>query len=128
MIATPALISNDYLVLAALAIVVVTVLILPKRQNSPPGPPGWPIIGNIFDLPTKESWKVYLDWSKHYGTHTAPVIFSALQKCHALTDSDVLSMRVPGARFFILNSVEAIQELLIKRSSLYSDRYVSPLE
>ncbi|KAF9021651.1 hypothetical protein BDZ89DRAFT_1163664, partial [Hymenopellis radicata] len=96
-------VSNDYIVLAALATVVLTVLVFPKRRHSHPGPPGWPIIGNIFELPTKESWKAYLNWSKQY-------------------DSDVLSMRVPGARLFVLNSAEAIQGLLIKRSSIYSDR------
>ncbi len=39
-----------------------------------------------------------------------------------ISDSDVLSLRVPGAKLFILNSAESIQGLLTKRSNIYSDR------
>ena len=49
---------------------VLTYLLLrPRRRQSPPGPPGWPVIGNMLDLPKKESWKVYLDWGKQYSSY-----------------------------------------------------------
>ncbi|KAJ6533014.1 cytochrome P450 [Mycena capillaripes] len=56
----------------------------------------------------KESWQVYLDWSKRYN-------------------SDILTMKVPGAQFFILNSAEVIQDLLVKRSNIYSNRPYSTM-
>lgn len=95
--------NPHYVAIAVVTIVLSALLLSPKHERTPPGPRGWPLIGNIFDLPTKESWKVYLDWSRKYN-------------------SDVLSLRVPGAKLFILNSAESIQGLLTKRSNIYSDR------
>ncbi|KAJ7230296.1 cytochrome P450 [Mycena pura] len=79
-----------------------------KKRSTPPGPAGLPLIGNMLDLPRRESWQVYLDWSERY-------------------DSDILTMKVPGAQFFILNSANVIQDLLVKRSNIYSNRYVDAL-
>jgi len=33
----------------------------------PPGPPPWPIIGNLLDVPKKAPWIGYADMSKKYG-------------------------------------------------------------
>jgi hypothetical protein len=33
----------------------------------PPGPPGWPIIGNVLDLPTREEWVTYGALKERYG-------------------------------------------------------------
>ena len=35
--------------------------------NYPPGPPSWPIIGNLLDFPKDTPWSVYADMSKKYG-------------------------------------------------------------
>ncbi|KAJ7075369.1 cytochrome P450 [Mycena belliarum] len=74
---------------------------LRKKWLIPPGPRGWPLIGNIFDLPKRESWKAYLE----------------------CLDSDIVSMKLAGTQFIILNSAKSIQDLLIKRSNMYSERY-----
>ncbi len=34
----------------------------------PPGPKGWPIIGNLLDLPSEQAWVKFRDWSRTYGT------------------------------------------------------------
>jgi hypothetical protein len=39
----------------------------------PPGPPPWPIIGNLFDVPKKAPWIGYADMSKKYGMGSIPV-------------------------------------------------------
>ncbi|KAJ7155325.1 cytochrome P450 [Mycena filopes] len=89
---------------ASIVVLFLTAVRLRKRRlATPPGPPGLPFIGNILDMPKRESWQVYLDWSKRYN-------------------SDILSMKVPGAKFFILNSASAIQDLLAKKSNIYSNR------
>ena len=58
----------------AVTTLLLTTLILRNRRPSPPGPAGLPFFGNMFDLPKKESWKVYLEWSKQYSAY-----FSSLQ-------------------------------------------------
>lgn len=80
-----------------------SIVLFRKRRSTPPGPPGLPLLGNLFDFPKRESWKVYLEWGRQYN-------------------SDILSMKVPGTQFVILNSAQAIQDLLVKRSNIYSDR------
>ena len=33
----------------------------------PPGPKGYPVIGNLFDMPIYKPWVVYDGWRKTYG-------------------------------------------------------------
>ena len=33
----------------------------------PPGPPSWPVIGNLLDVPKDAPWSAYADMSKKYG-------------------------------------------------------------
>ena len=35
-----------------------------------PGPKGWPIIGNLLDVPTEVEYKVFSLWKKKYGKWT----------------------------------------------------------
>ena len=39
----------------------------PKGLPLPPGPKGFPLIGNMFDMPVNKPWLVYEDWCKTYG-------------------------------------------------------------
>ena len=36
----------------------------------PPGPPGWPVLGNILDIPRSSPWLGYVEYSKKYGMNT----------------------------------------------------------
>ncbi|EEB97784.1 hypothetical protein MPER_02828, partial [Moniliophthora perniciosa FA553] len=64
---------------------------------------GLPVFGNIFDIPAKHPWKVCVQWARDYN-------------------SDIVSLRIPGATLVVLNKLEDIQELFGKRSAFYSDR------
>lgn len=35
----------------------------------PPGPPCWPVIGNLLDVPKLSPWAGYLEMSKKHGRH-----------------------------------------------------------
>ncbi|KAG2139863.1 cytochrome P450 [Suillus bovinus] len=70
----------------------------------PPGPPGWPLVGNIADIPHNKAWLTFAKWGKKYG--------------------DILHVDVLGRHIIVLNSVKAAMELLDKKSSIYSDRPV----
>ena len=39
----------------------------PNGLPLPPGPKGYPLIGNIFDMPVHRPWVVYDEWRKTYG-------------------------------------------------------------
>ena len=39
----------------------------PKRLPLPPGPKGYPLIGNLFESPVISPWLVYEEWCRTYG-------------------------------------------------------------
>ncbi|KAF8884723.1 cytochrome P450 [Gymnopilus junonius] len=74
----------------------------------PPGPKGLPLIGNLRDMPTSFEWQTYHKWSKEIGT-------------------DILYLNAAGTSIVVLDTAEAVFELLEKRSSIYSDRARMPM-
>ncbi|KAJ7911356.1 cytochrome P450 [Mycena leptocephala] len=68
----------------------------------PPSPKGWPLIGNVFDMPTSHSWKTFARWGEIYG--------------------GIMSITLMGQPFVIVNDPAIATELLDKRGSLYADR------
>ncbi|KAI0076589.1 cytochrome P450 [Panus rudis PR-1116 ss-1] len=76
---------------------------LAKRSKYPPGPPGYPLVGNVDDIPPHKAWYTFLEWSRQYG-------------------SDIIGLRTFGTNIVVINSLEAATDLLHKRSSIYSDR------
>ena len=39
----------------------------PNGLPLPPGPKGYPLVGNLFDMPVHKPWLVYDQWRKTYG-------------------------------------------------------------
>lgn len=63
---------NPQLIAFAVAGVVLATFLLSgsrRKGAAPPGPRGWPLIGNVLDIPPKDPWKVYLQWSQDYSKH-----------------------------------------------------------
>ncbi|TFK25339.1 cytochrome P450 [Coprinopsis marcescibilis] len=78
------------------------------RLPLPPGPPGLPLIGNLKDMPTNMEWEKYHEWCKEYNT-------------------DILHLRVATTSFIVVDTAEIANDLLEKRSSLYSGRARLPM-
>jgi len=72
------------------------------RRKLPPGPTGWPIIGNLFDMPQERKWIKYTEWENKYG----PLTY----------------LNVGGLPILIVNSHRVVVDLLVKRGVIYSGR------
>ena len=40
-----------------------------SKGPMPPGPVGWPLIGNVLDIPIEYSWKTFAKWGERWGEH-----------------------------------------------------------
>ncbi|KAG2159163.1 cytochrome P450 [Suillus bovinus] len=69
----------------------------------PPGPRGWPLIGNILDMPRSKPWLTFTEWG------------------------DITHIEVLGRHIIVLNSVKTAIEMMDSKSTLYSDRPVLPM-
>jgi len=90
----------------------------------PPGPKGYPLIGNLFDMPIDKPWLVYDEWFKTYGKSF--MIDSLSSQIFSLL-GDMVYFNVLGQHFLVLGSQERTTDLFDKRSSNYSDRMRLPM-
>lgn len=112
-------------VVCSLAVLFVLRRLLRKNAYPPPpGPPGLPIVGNLWDIPRMPTWVAYRDWSKKYGEY---LLESPGGDNDVGKGSDIVRYNVLGNNIIVLNSLQAVTDLLEKRSAIYSDRYACHL-
>ncbi|KAF9010845.1 cytochrome P450 [Cyathus striatus] len=92
------------MLLAALIIagsILVYLLLRPRKKGRrlPPGPPTYPIIGNIPSLPL---YIQFTKWAKLYG--------------------DVCTVKVGSVTMIVMNTAEAVRDIIEKNTALTSDR------
>ena len=90
----------------------------------PPGPPGWPLIGNLLDIRSTSDCLTFTEHSKKYGR--AAFIHCWLFLRPGGLAGHIMSYRYLGKDMVILSSVDAIKDLLEKRGNVYSDRAPMP--
>ena len=100
-----------YYVTSLAVLICITTLILgclrrDRRLDTVPGPKGHPIIGIGYKLPPKAS-AVFRDWAIQYG--------------------EVFKIRVGWYNWVVINSPEAIREILEKQAVITSSKAPSPM-
>ncbi|EJD54669.1 cytochrome P450, partial [Auricularia subglabra TFB-10046 SS5] len=97
---------TDALVCASLLFVAGLLWSRSKSVSSlplPPGPPRHWLLGNLKNMPQLRPWHKFQEWASIYGP--------------------VMSLSLPGGKtMVVLNTIEAINDLLEKKSAAYSDR------
>ncbi|KAF9489513.1 cytochrome P450 [Pleurotus eryngii] len=81
-----------------------------KKPNYSPGPPADPLIGHLRVIPFENQDATFHAWAKEYG------------KFRTFLGSDVIHLEALGNHIVVLDSVEAANDLLERRSPIYSDR------
>jgi len=62
--------SHPYLSSASIILGCVALVRLARwrsRSQLPPGPKGYPIVGNLFDIPPTHVWEKFATWGREYG-------------------------------------------------------------
>jgi len=108
--------------LGGLALYLVSRLVCKRNAPLPPGPPGWPLIGNLLDFPTYAPYRTFASLSGKYGKCIqSETLHKSIYVAHP-TPGPVMSFNVLGAKYVVLNSVKAIKDLLDKDSAVTSNR------
>ncbi|KAG1817986.1 cytochrome P450 [Suillus subaureus] len=98
----------DLLCLTGVGVYLVKQVVTKKNPAPyPPGPRGWPLIGNVLDMPRVNPWVAFTEWGQQYG--------------------DITHIEVLGRHIIVLNSVKIAMEMMDRKSTLYSDRPVFPM-
>ena len=117
------MLNYDYLLAVVVGFGGLTLLVMragKRRLPYPPGPRSLPIVGSLFSIPSQEEWITYKKWSEELGVRRSRLLH--LVANWPLSGSDIVHAEVMGSHIVILNSIKAANELLEKRSSIYSDR------
>jgi hypothetical protein len=106
------------LLLGFIILYVARYLTSPYRKV-PPGPRGYPIIGNVLELRSQQ-WLKFTEWRKQYGGTRFQS--SRLTSLMFTPQGNVIYLNAAGQPMVILNSQKVAADLLDRRAGIYSDR------
>jgi hypothetical protein len=112
------------LCLACVGLYLLKQLFKKKNPPYPPGPPGWPLIGNLLDMPHIKPWLTFTEWGKKYGERLS---FTTILLSEVLSAGHISHIEVLGQHIVVLNSVETAMDMLDNKSVMYSERPILPV-
>jgi hypothetical protein len=93
-----------------------------EKKNYPPARPGLPIVGNLLDIPPRKAWQAFAEWSRELGPSHSFIKFGQLKSDFSLIGSGIITVDMLGDKVIVINDAEVAEELLEKRSAIYSAR------
>lgn len=86
-----------------------------RTGTSPPGPPGIPLFGNAYQIPSDRQWLKFDEWIRKYGKHTYALCYT--RTLSVWLAGDVVRLTVTGQPIILLGSVQAANDLLDARGT-----------
>ncbi|KDQ51281.1 hypothetical protein JAAARDRAFT_706542 [Jaapia argillacea MUCL 33604] len=98
----PMMYSVEVLVIVLTAISIAVIRSRRARKNLPPGPPGVPLFGNLFQVPALRPYPQFRRWAQKFGS--------------------IFHLKLGPQDVIVLNTADAADELFVRRSNIYSSR------
>ncbi|THH20292.1 hypothetical protein EW146_g1063 [Bondarzewia mesenterica] len=92
----------DVILLALGSWFVRRIIVQRRKAPLPPGPKGWPFIGNFMSLPRNRRWETFAEWEMKWGS--------------------IIHISAFGKHLIVVNNGKTAVEMLNKKSNIYSDR------
>jgi hypothetical protein len=107
----------------AVASLVTLAIILRGKGRDPvslPGPPRHWLLGNALSMPSAREWLTFTEWGRLYGMQ--PYDYQIEAPLLTVMLGPVVSLKIFGKRYIILNTLEKVNEIMEKQSAINSDR------
>jgi hypothetical protein len=91
---------------------------LPTRQRQH-GPKGWPILGNLLEMPEARPWATFKRWGAEYGNF---LLKWYRELPHPFEGSPFFLLSILGRKILVLNSRRSLDDLLNEKNYIYSGR------
>jgi len=92
-----------------------------RNERVPPGPPCYPVIGNVLNFPMQGWAEIFPEWHKKYGEHKYWSQYSPLTK-PVLVLGSLIYANLLGTPVFVVGDREAAEELLNVRGKITASR------
>jgi hypothetical protein len=93
----------------------------------PPGPKGYPVIGNLLGFPSTQPWRVFAEWSEKWGELPVVQAYYNLINVKCCLVGGIMSVNIIGQTMVIINDPQIVVDILDKTGSTFADRPPLPM-